>query len=214
MVLTPILIEKMPIPAVQLIYGGIAALSAVLFVILARENPRTPPCPPGMEARSLMLDGLKHALTVRFFWYYLLVSFLGMGIFNGITTWVENIIRPRGFSPAEAGALGALLLIGGILGAVIIPPFSDKQRKRQRFLFLGILLAIPGLVGLTFVTSYLVITGLCLYFGLLSREYQSHRHAVCCRSNLPYTGGHFEWADPALWAGLCHFRLHHGSHAG
>ena len=50
-----------------------------------------------------MLDGLKHALTVKPFWLYLCVSFIGLGIFNGITTWVENIIRPRGFTPTDAG---------------------------------------------------------------------------------------------------------------
>jgi len=170
MVLTPVLTETMPIPTVQLIYGGIAALSALLFVLLARENPPTPPCPPGMEVRSLMLEGLKHALKVRFFWYYLLVSFIGLGIFNGITTWVEGIVRPRGFTPIQAGTLGALLLVGGVLGAVIIPPFSDKQHKRQRYLLLGMLLAIPGLVGLTFVTSYglLLVSAFMLGFFLVS----------------------------------------------
>ncbi len=170
MVLTPILIESLPIPTVQLIYGGIAALSATLFVILARETPPTPPCPPGMEARALMLDGLKHALTVKPFWLYLVVSFIGMGIFNGITTWVENIIRPRGFTPTDAGTLGALLLVGGVLGAVVIPPFSDKQHKRQRYLLLGITLAIPGLIGLTFATSYwlLLVSAFSMGFFLVS----------------------------------------------
>jgi MFS family permease len=157
MVLTPILIETLPIPSVQAIYGGLAAISAVLFIIFAREKPPTPPCPPGLEVRALMLDGLKHAFTVRSFWLYLLVSFIGMGIFNGITTWVENIIRPRGFTPTDAGTVGALLLVGGVLGAVIIPPFSDRQHKRRRYLLLGISLAIPGLVGLTFATSYWVL---------------------------------------------------------
>jgi MFS family permease len=170
MVLTPVLMESIAIPTIQLIYGGIAAFSAFLFIILSREAPPTPPCPPGMEVRSLMLEGLKHALTVRYFLYYLFVSFIGLGIFNGITTWVENIIRPRGFSPTQAGTLGALLLIGGILGAVIIPPFSDKQHKRQRYLLLGILLSIPGLVGITFATAYwlLLISAFGLGFFLVS----------------------------------------------
>jgi MFS family permease len=157
MVLTPILIETLPIPSVQAIYGGLAAVSAVLFVIFAREKPPTPPCPPGLEMRVLMLDGLKHAFTVRSFWLYLLVSFIGMGIFNGITTWVEAVIRPRGFTPTDAGTVGALLLVGGVLGAVVIPPFSDRQHKRRPYLLLGISLAIPGLVGLTFATSYWVL---------------------------------------------------------
>ena len=79
MVLTPVLTETMSIPTVQLIYGGAAAFSAVLFILLARETPPTPPCPPGGEVRALMLDGLKHALTVKPFWLYLFVSFIGLG---------------------------------------------------------------------------------------------------------------------------------------
>lgn len=153
MVLTPILVESMSIPTIQLIFGGIAAFSAVLFVVFAKEAPPTPPGPVGSDARALMLDGLKHALTVKPFWIYLFVSFIGLGIFNGLTTWVENIIRPRGFTPTDAGTLGALMLVGGVLGAVIIPPFSDKQHKRQPYILLGLLLAIPGLIGLTFATS-------------------------------------------------------------
>ncbi|HOU14816.1 MAG TPA: MFS transporter [Anaerolineae bacterium] len=170
MVLTPILVEQMDIPAVQLIYGGLAAFSAVLFVVFARETPPTPPCPPGMETRALMLDGLKHALRVKPFWLYLLVSFIGMGIFNGITTWVENIVRPRGFTPTDAGTLGALMLVGGILGAVVIPPFSDRQHKRRRYLLLGIALALPGLIGLTFATSFwlLILSAFSLGFFLVS----------------------------------------------
>jgi len=170
MVLTPILINTISIPTIQLIYGCIAAFSSILFVILARETPPTPPCPPGQEVRALMLDGLKHALKVKAFWLYLFVSFIGLGVFNGITTWVENIIRPRGFTPTDAGTLGALMLVGGVLGAVVIPPFSDKQHKRQRYLLLGFILAIPGLVGLTFATAQwlLLASAFTLGFFLVS----------------------------------------------
>jgi len=86
MVLTPLLTETLSIPSVQLVYGGVAAFSAVLFLLLAREKPATPPCPAGLEVRALMLAGLKHALSVKTFWLYLFVSFIGMGVFNGLTT--------------------------------------------------------------------------------------------------------------------------------
>jgi MFS family permease len=171
MVLTPLLTDGgMSIPNVQLLYGGIAAFSSLLFIILARETPPTPPCLPGQEVRALMLDGLKHALTVKAFWLYLAVSFIGLGIFNGLTTWVEAIIRPRGFTPTDAGTLGALLLVGGVIGAVVIPPFSDKQHKRQRYLLIGFLLAIPGLIGLTFATSLwlLLVSAFSMGFFLVS----------------------------------------------
>ena len=170
MVLTPALIESLPIPTVQLIFGAAAAFSGLLFVLLAREKPATPPCPPGQEVRALMLDGLKHALKVKNFWLYLVVSFIGMGVFNGVTTWVENIIRPRGFTPADAGTLGALMLGGGVLGAVLIPPFSDKQHKRRRYILLGFVLAIPGLLGVTFAAQpwLLFVSAFAMGFFLIS----------------------------------------------
>lgn len=170
MVLTPLLTETLPIPTVQLIYGSVAAFSALLFVVLSREHPATPPCPPGMETRSLMLDGLKHILRAEPFWLFVIVMFVGMGVFNGVSTWVESIIRPRGFTPTDAGTMGALMVVGGILGAVIIPSLSDKQHKRQRYMQLGVIFAIPGLVGVTFATApwLLLLSAFVLGFFLTS----------------------------------------------
>lgn len=153
MVLTPELANTMTIDRIQLLYGIISAVSALLFIFLAREKPETPPCAPGEEVRALMLDGLKHALRIPRFWIYLFVSFVGLGLFNGVTTWVEPIIRLRGFTTDDAGTLGALMLGGGLVGAVVMPIFSDKLHKRQVFVLIGFALAIPGLIGVTFAES-------------------------------------------------------------
>ncbi len=157
MVLTPIFMESMSIPTIQLYYGVAAAVTAILFVLLSRETPPTPPCPPGQEVRALMLNGLKHALKVKVFWFGLAITFVGLGLFNGITTWIENIIRPRGFTPTDAGTLGALMIVGGVIGAVVIPALSDKYHKRQLFLYVAFIGALPGLIGLTFATSGIVL---------------------------------------------------------
>lgn len=153
MVLTPELVKTMSIDHIQLLYGIIAAFSTMLFLILAREKPATPPGLPGEDSRALMLDGLKHALSVPSFWIYLFISFVGLGLFNGITTWVEPIIRLRGFTPNDAGTLGALMLGGGLVGAVVMPIISDRSRKRQIFILFGFALAIPGLIGVTYATT-------------------------------------------------------------
>ena len=100
-----------------------------------------------------MFDGLKHAFRLRPFWFSLLISFVGMGIFNGVMTWIENIIRPQGFTPTDAGTLGAVLIFSGLAGAVIMPAFSDRERKRQKYLFIAITGAIPGIVGIAFSGS-------------------------------------------------------------
>ncbi len=171
MVITPVLVEGgMDIARVQLIYGIVTAFSALLFLFLARENPTTAPGPQEEQVKALMLDGIKHAFTVKPFVMYLVISFVGLGIFNGVTTWIEGIVRPRGFTPTDAGTLGALMLIGGIIGAVAIPAVSDKQQKRQRYLFLGIGMAIPGLLGLTYATEpwLLYISSFFMGFFLVS----------------------------------------------
>lgn len=159
MVLTPLLVDTMSIAAVQVAYGVAAAASAAAFLGLARERPVTPPCPPGMEERALMLDGLKHAFRVKPFLVYLGVVFVGMGVYNGVTTWVEQIVHPRGFSATDAGLIGALMLGGGLIGAVAVSALSDRQQKRVRFLVLGLVLGVPGLLGVAFFsTPWLLFT--------------------------------------------------------
>ena len=166
----PILLQGgMRIQTQQLIFGGITAFSSILFLLLARDKPPTPPCPPGQDARSVMFDGLKHAITVKDFWLLIFIVFVGLAIFNGVSSLVEDIILPRGFTSTDAGTLGALIVVGSILGSVVLSYFSDRQRKRRRFLFLGILLAIPGMLGLTYATNYglLMISGFWLGFFLV-----------------------------------------------
>ena len=170
MVASPLLVEVMPLDRVQLLYGMAAAVSAVLFVLLARERPPTPPCPPGQEERALVLDGLALALRIRAFWAVLAISFVGLGVFNGLTTWIEAIIRPRGLTPADAGTLGAVLLVGGLVGAVVLPALSDRRRRRGPFLALAFGGAIPGLIGLTFAPGLplLLVSAVILGFFLVS----------------------------------------------
>jgi MFS family permease len=171
MVLTPILAQATQnIATVQLIYGAVAAFSAVLFIILARDNPPTPPCEDGGEVRALVLDGLKSLVKNKMFWLLLFIQFLGMAIFNGLTTWIEPIVRGRGFDSSVAGNLGALLLVGGIAGAIVLPALSDKQHKRKKFLLISVSLAVPFLLSLTFTRSLpiLLISAFGLGFFLVS----------------------------------------------
>ncbi len=152
--LTPWLVIQFGFESMQLIYGIVAALSAVAFLVLARDHPPTPASPPGLEERALVLDGLKQILRLRDFYYLAFALFVGNGIFNGLSTWVESLVRPKGLSITEAGDLGGLMLVGGIVGAIVMPALSDRLRKRKMLLVVGFILAIPGMLAITFGTSY------------------------------------------------------------
>lgn len=162
---TPFLLESYSLSSAQLIYGIAAAFSALLFLLFIREQPATPPCPAGDDERALMFDGLKKMLRQGDFWKMIFVFFVGLGIFNGIATWIENIVRPRGFTVVQAGVLGGLLLAGGIAGAIVIPALSDRYLKRKPFILLGMICAVPGLIGITFAPSYGLMIASVLVLG-------------------------------------------------
>ena len=170
MIVTPALAIRYEIPGMLLVYGIAATAAAAVFIVFSRERPPTPPCPPDQEARALMFDGLKSMVKQKDFLLLLVIFFIGLGIFNGISTWIETIVRPRGFSISQAGMLGGLMLIGGIAGAVVIPIISDLKRRRKPFLILALCGLLPGLVGVTFATAYwlLLVSGFFFGFFLLS----------------------------------------------
>ena len=167
MFLTPFLALHMGIPSTLLAYGIAAAAAAVLFLLVAREHP---PTPAGEEERVRMLEGFKSMLRRRDFIFLLFMFFVGLGLFNSVSTWIENIIRPRGFSINQAGVLGGLMLGGGIIGAVVISLLSDRSRRRKPFILLALIGLLPGLLGLAFSTSYwlLLASGFVFGFFLLS----------------------------------------------
>jgi MFS family permease len=170
MVLTPILFKMYGMEKMLMIYGIVTLAGAVIFILFNREHPPTPPCPPGHDERIAVFAGLKHILKQKDMIYLIIVFFIALGIFNAITTWIEQIVSPRGFTIAEAGIVGALMMIGGIIGASILPVLSDKLRKRKLFMVIGAIGAIPGIVGMTYAGSYwlLLAAGFVFGFFLLS----------------------------------------------
>jgi MFS family permease len=170
MVLTPPLFKMYGMEKMLMIYGIVTLAGAVIFILFNREHPPTPPCPPGHDERIAVFAGLKHILKQKDMIYLIIVFFIALGIFNAITTWIEQIVSPRGFTIAEAGIVGALMMIGGIIGASILPVLSDKLRKRKLFMVIGAIGAIPGIVGMTYAGSYwlLLASGFVFGFFLLS----------------------------------------------
>jgi MFS family permease len=165
--LTPPLTIRYGIRSMLLIYGVATVTGTVLFFALFRERP---PTPAGHDERALMLDGLRGMMRQRDFVLLLMIFFVGLGIFNGVSTWIETIIRPRGFTIEQAGTLGSLMLVGGIVGAIALPILSDLIRRRRAFIIVSLIGMIPGLVGMTFATSYrlLLVSGFVFGFFLLS----------------------------------------------
>lgn len=57
------------------------------------------------------------------------------------------------------------MIVGGIIGAVVIPLISDHYRKRTPYLLLAVIGATLGLVGITFANSYWLLLFSAFVFG-------------------------------------------------
>ncbi len=106
----------------------------------------------------------------RSFILLLVIFFIGLGTFNAVTTWIEDIVRPNGITSTQAGIIGGLMIVGGILGALVIPSLSDHYRKRTPFIIVALVGATLGLAGIAFATSYwlLLVAAFVMGFFLLS----------------------------------------------
>ncbi len=135
-----------------MIYGIITALAGILSLLLIREIP---PTPPGDELlkRPNFRSGLKHILGLRDMRLILFIFLIGLGIFNAVSSMTDAIAEHMGVKDSE-GMIGGVMLVGGIIGAVIIPLLSDIYKKRKLFLVICVIGMVPGMVGLSLADHF------------------------------------------------------------
>jgi L-ribulose-5-phosphate 4-epimerase len=157
MILTPMLTDSFGMERMMLIYGVASCACAFIFIAFAREKPKTPPSMEQEVVSKAHFSDVKALIKKRDFSMLMVCMFIIMGIFNAVMTWVEDMLRPRGITPDQAGLIGGVLVIVGIIGAVVLPSISDKIRKRRPLLIWPILAALPGFAGVTFFSDYTLL---------------------------------------------------------
>ena len=174
LLVTPLLLEHgMGIKGMLMAYGVVGAVTAVLFLALVRERPRTPPCPEENTARDSFGDGIKSALKKRNF-VLILVAFLFLaGIFNMFFTMIEQILgdcSDHALSSTQVGAIGVIILVSGIAGSLVLSIVSDRDRRRRRLPY-AIAANVVGAVGLAlfiFTRSFAAIAVAAVLYGVFA----------------------------------------------
>ncbi|UCF46135.1 MAG: MFS transporter [Myxococcales bacterium] len=131
-----------------LVYGGLTFGVAIVTLALLKERPPTPPSAETLEKHGFG-KGIRHILKQRDMLIMLYLFLVGLGIFNAVSSMTDSIAANAGVEDSD-GLIGGLMLIGGILGASILPVLSDKLRKRKIFLVICVGGMVPGIFGLAF----------------------------------------------------------------
>ncbi len=144
-------------------YGIASIVSAILIIIFMREEPPTPPMSDEFTQRTSPIAGIKEIFGNRDMILLLILFFIGLGIFNAVSTCIDQICQ--NLTMDETGIVGGVMLIGGVLGAVILPAISDKKRKRKPLLVTCMVLMLPGLIGLTVFNEFIPMMISAFIFG-------------------------------------------------
>ena len=168
--LTPFIVAGKGLGGLMIITAWVSVGAAALVFLLIRERSPYAGEEGLVIARTDVLSGLRSILKNRNMLWLLLLFFIGLGMFNAVTTWIEQILEPRGFHAAQAGMVGAVMMLGGIIGAAILPVMSDRTGRRKPFILVAMLGLLPGLVGLTLSGNYGVVlaSGFIIGFFIMS----------------------------------------------
>ncbi len=174
MIFTPLMILTdtkgvADIPGMLMTYGIISVAGAVILMLFLKENPPSPPEQVTSGQRLSVSKSFGHILNQPDMKFLFPLFFIGLGVFNAVSTCIDQICQAKGLTIEQTGIIGGMMLVAGILGALILPQFSDRYQRRKTFIILAMVGMTPGLAGLAVFNDYtwLLISSFILGFFLL-----------------------------------------------
>lgn len=159
MVVAPSVAASSGIPRVFMLFAIIAAVSAFISIVFTREKPSVLlPDSSEVEKEDMSLSSIKKLFTNKAYLKALFICFVSVGVFNTLLTLIETILLPRGITSVQAGVVGAVFVVAGIIGAALLPIVSDKMHVRVPIIIGALTLLLPLYIGFTFVRSFMILT--------------------------------------------------------
>ncbi|KAJ3101732.1 Major facilitator super domain-containing protein 7 [Phlyctochytrium planicorne] len=158
------------IPLLNLVVFGISLICAIMSIFI-RNRPLTAPSKSAEGANLPFLDGVKVLASNRWFWVIFGVFGLLIGAFNVYITLISDYVTPQGYSENDAGLLGLVTIVVGIVSAGIVGPILDRTQSHRTVFrvlpaccFLGVVLfffgaGFPDRLPLLYVSSVLIGLG-------------------------------------------------------
>ncbi len=179
LIVTPGLVSVLGVRGSQVAY---AAASLAALGVFWRLAPRPVPdrlvAPEELSMRQAMARVLRSGTQ----WKLSAALFLGFGFYLGITTWLEEMLRPRGIDETGAGLVAGMITIAGMVGSVVLGAASDRLRRRKPFLvaagvaaapalwLLGHLGSLWALVGVAFALGFFLLAALPIAIAVASED--------------------------------------------
>jgi len=167
---TPVLFQEYGLKSMLIIYAFVSCIAAFLFALLGREEETT--ISEQSHSSFTLRDIWKLSKSKRF--AILEYGFFAVvGGFTAIMTWLEEILNAlHGLDIDQAGLVGGIMILGGIIGSIIMPTLSDKMKILKPIILLNlavgtsILFFIEVFNGILFLSIAFFVAGFFLMSAL------------------------------------------------
>lgn len=167
MIITPLLVESSVnssnygdgINHMLMIYMIPSIVSGILVLLFFKEKPVDLPFDIKNERLSFK-KGIANMFKLKDAILIIILFTIGLGIFNSVSSMVDAIAANLKIVDSD-GLIGGIMIVGGIIGAIIIPFLSDYYKKRKLFLVLCMAGVIPSIIGLAYaieISEFLQLT--------------------------------------------------------
>ncbi|XP_042793116.1 solute carrier family 49 member A3 isoform X4 [Panthera leo] len=171
--LSPALVKKEEdIPLMLGIYIIPAGITCLLATACLLESvPPTPPSARAIHSASeKFLDGLKLLLCNRAYVVLAVCFGGGIGIFSSFSALLEQVLCVRGYSNEFIGLCGALFIVFGVLGALVLSLYVDRTKLFTEAVKIGFCLTSVVCVAFALVSQLqgqtLALAAICSLLGL------------------------------------------------
>jgi MFS family permease len=154
---------------VGMFYGLLSLFAMLFYFFFVKDKPPSPPGPAADKPTAQVERSPWTLFRNRDFTYYSIIILIGYGAVNTILTEVDLIIAPPRVVDTTninaAGIIGAMIVLGGMAGSVVLSALSDRLRNRKIFLVIATVGGFPLTLLIALLSSF---NWLCLdafFFG-------------------------------------------------
>lgn len=133
----------------MVIQSSVASIPA--FFIPSR--PPTPASPASNVERTSFTRSPLILFRTLEFWLIFLPFSVYVGLFNSISSLLNQILEPHGFSETDAGITGGILIVVGLVSAAICSPLTDRYKHHLSTVKVLVPIISATYIGFVFAPS-------------------------------------------------------------
>ncbi|KAL3457574.1 major facilitator superfamily domain-containing protein [Aspergillus heterothallicus] len=130
----------------MVLYLAIMATVASIPSFFVPAKPPTPPSASSATTKTPLGPAVTQMFRTLEFWLVLVPFGVYVGFFNSVSSLLNQILSPHGFSETDAGIAGGILIVVGLISSAIVSPLTDKYKH-----YLGTIRILVPIVAISYI---------------------------------------------------------------